>query len=129
MIKSDTLKADRAGIEELRENVATEMKQRMVDAIASDEADVIKKIACLFKSVDKQEEGMKHYTSYILKHKILKSLDAVIKGMYLPQDSNELINFSESFAQVHHILLACITDYSESILQLFDLESLLVFLT
>lgn len=48
--------------------------------------------------------------------------------MYLPKDSNELINLSESFAQVHHILLECISDYNESILQLFDLESLMVFL-
>ena len=30
---------------------------------------------------------------------------------------------------MHHILLECISDYSESILQLFDLESLMVFLT
>lgn len=75
MPEHELFKADKTSIEELRENVAAEMKQRMVDAIALDEGEVIKKIACLFKSVDKQEEGMKHYTNYILKHKTLKSLD------------------------------------------------------
>lgn len=48
--------------------------------------------------------------------------------MYLPNDSHELTNLSESFAQIHHVLLECISQYSGSILQLFDLESLLVFL-
>jgi hypothetical protein len=89
---------------------------------------VVRKIACLFKSVDKQDEGMKHYTNYIMQHKTLKNLDAVIKAMYLPKDSNELINLSENFAKVHNILLACISEHSESILQLFDLESLMFFL-
>lgn len=41
---------------------------------------------------------MKHYTAYIMQHKTLKNLDAVIKAMYLPKDSSELINLSESFA-------------------------------
>lgn len=89
---------------------------------------MVRKIACLFKSVDKQDEGMKHYTNYIMQHKTLKNLDAVIKAMYLPKDSNELINLSENFAKVHNILLACINEHSESILQLFDLESLMFFL-
>jgi len=48
--------------------------------------------------------------------------------MYAPKDSSELTNLSESFAKVHHCLLACISDHSENILQLFDLESLMVFM-
>ena len=74
------------------------LKQRMIDAIKADDDAAIKKIACLFKSVNKQEEGMKHYTGYILQHKTLKTLEAIIKNMYLPKDSNELLNLSESFA-------------------------------
>jgi hypothetical protein len=74
------------------------MKAKMMEAISNDEAAVIRKIACLFKSVDRQEEGMKHYTSYILKHKTMKSLDTVLKNMYLPSDSNQVANLSESFA-------------------------------
>jgi hypothetical protein len=71
---------------------------------------------------------MKHYTNYILQHKTLKNLDAVIKAMYLPKDSTELINLSDVFAKVHNILLGCINEHSESILQLFDLESLIFFI-
>lgn len=89
---------DRDGVEALKEQVAAILKHKMVDAMGKDDVAVIRKIACLFRSVDKQDEGMKHYTNYIMQHKTLKSLDAVIKAMYLPKDSSELINLSESFA-------------------------------
>ena len=100
----------------------------MVEAIKNEEDQVIQKLANLFKSVDKQEEGMKHYTNYIMQNKTIKNLDAVIQNMYLPNDSQELVTLSESYAQIHHVLLECISQYSESILQLFDLDSLMVFL-
>lgn len=119
---------DREGVSNLREQVGSLLKVKIVEAIHQDDVATIKKIACLFKSVEKQDEGMRHYTGYVLQHKTLRSLDAVIKEMYVPKDSNELVNWSESFAKVHHCLLACISDHSETILQLFDLDALTVFL-
>lgn len=61
-----TFKKDQDGVERLREQVGTLLKKKIVEAINQDEVVVIKKIACLFKSVDKQDEGMRHYTNYVL---------------------------------------------------------------
>ena len=44
------------------------------------------------------------------------------------ENSNELSNLSDSYAEIYQVLLECINQYYESILQLFDLESLIVFL-
>ena len=98
----------------------------MIDAIQADDEKSIQKIANLFKSVDEQEEGMKHYTSYILQVKTQKNLETIIQGMY--ENTNELSELSDSYAQIHQVLMECIYQYSEQFLQLFDLESLLVFL-
>jgi uncharacterized coiled-coil protein SlyX len=61
-----TFKKDQDGVEGLREQVGNLLKKKIVEAINQDEVAVIKKIACLFKSVDKQDEGMRHYTNYVL---------------------------------------------------------------
>lgn len=86
----------------------------------------IQKIADLFKSVDEQEEGMKHYTNYILQVKTQKNLEAIIQAMY--ENTNEASNLSESYAEINQVILECINQYAESILQLFDLNSLIAFL-
>ena len=83
----------------------------MIDAIQADDEKSIQKIANLFKSVDEQEEGMKHYTAYILQVKTQKNLEAIIQGMY--ENTNELSNLSESYAQIHSVLMECIYQYSE----------------
>jgi|LakMenE18May11ns_1017448.scaffolds.fasta_scaffold6107487_1 hypothetical protein len=41
---------------------------------------------------------MKHYTNYIMQNKTIKNLDAVIQNMYMPNDSQELVTLSESYA-------------------------------
>ena len=86
----------------------------MIEAIQNDDEKSIQKIANLFKSVDEQEEGMKHYTSYIMQVKTQKNLEAVIQAMY--ENTNELSNLSDSYAQIHQVLLECINQYCESIL-------------
>ena len=86
----------------------------MIDAIQADDEKSIQKIANLFKSVDEQEEGMKHYTSYILQVKTQKNLETIIQAMY--ENTNELSNFSDSYAQILQVLLECINQYCESIL-------------
>ena len=75
------------------------LKTRMIEAITKDDELNIQKIANLFKSVNEQEEGMKHYTSYILHMKTQKNLDTIIQGMY--ENTNEASNISESYAQIH----------------------------
>ena len=50
----------------------------MVEAIQNEDEVAIQKIADLFKSVDEQEEGMKHYTNYILQVKTQKNLETII---------------------------------------------------
>ena len=98
----------------------------MVEAIQNEDEVTIQKIADLFKSVDEQEEGMKHYTNYILQVKTQRNLEAIIQAMY--ENTNEASNLSENYAQLHQVILECINQYCESILQLFDLNSLLAFL-
>ena len=60
------LEYDITAFKELTGRVAQLLKQRMVEAIQNEDEVAIQKIADLFKSVDEQEEGMKHYTNYIL---------------------------------------------------------------
>jgi len=122
----EVLQRDIESFKALTNRVAQLLKQRMVEAIQNEDEVAIQKIADLFKSVDEQEEGMKHYTNYILQVKTQKNLDTIIQGMY--ENTNEASNLSESYAQIHQVILECINQYCESILQLFDLNSLLAFL-
>ena len=80
----------------LTDKVSQLLKQRMVEAIQNEDEVAIQKIADLFKSVDEQEEGMKHYTNYILQVKTAKNLEAIIQAMY--ENTNEASNLSESYA-------------------------------
>ena len=50
----------------------------MIAAIQNDDETSIQKLADLFKSVNEQEEGMKHYTNYIFQVKTQKNLDTII---------------------------------------------------
>lgn len=100
------LASDMKHFNELTGQVSHLLKQRMIEAIQNDDEKSIQKIANLFKSVNEQEEGMKHYTSYIMQVKTQKSLDSVIQAMY--ESSNELSNLSDSYGEICKVLLECI---------------------
>ena len=93
------LPGDTKEFSRLTGEVSQILKQRMIEAIQAEDEATIQKIANLFKSVDEQEEGMKHYTSYILQVKTQKSLESVIQAMY--ESSNELSNLSDSYAEIY----------------------------
>ena len=61
----------------------------------------------MFKSVNEQEEGMKHYTNYIMQSKTQKNLELVIQTMY--EHTNEASNLSESYASINQVILECIS--------------------
>ena len=124
--EDEVLANDLKAFRGLTEEVSQLLKQRMVEAIQNEDEVAIQKIADLFKSVNEQEEGMRHYTNYILQVKTQKNLDTIIQAMY--EDTNEASNLSESYAQINQVILECINQYCESILQLFDLNSLIAFL-
>ena len=104
--ESHVLERDIEAFKALTGRVAQLLKQRMVEAIQDEDEVAIQKIADLFKSVDEQEEGMKHYTNYILQVKTQKNLDTIIQGMY--ENTNEASNLSESYAQIHQVIIECI---------------------
>ena len=104
--EEDVLANDIRGFKGLTDRVSQLLKQRMVEAIQNEDEVAIQKIADLFKSVDEQEEGMKHYTNYILQVKTQKNLDTIIQAMY--ENTNEASNLSESYAQINQVILECI---------------------
>ena len=71
--KNGVLEGDMEHFNSLTGQVSQILKQRMIDAIKAEDEKSIQKIANLFKSVNEQEEGMKHYTSYILHMKTQKN--------------------------------------------------------
>eukprot|EP00347_Sterkiella_histriomuscorum_P010672 403375368 len=128
--------ADKQKFVSLRSELSEKLKQQMLMAINDKDEDEIERYAQLFKTIEEQGEGMKHYSHYLMNDKIQKDIDIIIQDMFqntvvtIPthdQDQQQQL-VSDSYGEIQRILVDCMENYASSIIQLFDHESLIEFI-
>jgi hypothetical protein len=131
--------------------------QKAIDQFNQDLADGneggeerVQRIAKMFKDIQMQEEGMKFYTNFIMLGKnggqaseqsTVKQIENVVVSMYQNFEDTKVklgefksvqlleeFSFSQYYAEFYRILIDCIEDYGQSIMALFGLDSLILFL-
>ena len=115
--------ADMTKFTELKSQLLNVLREQFNKARSTDR-DKVERVASLFKNIGEQEEGMKLYTSYVMQGSTMKQLDSVIQKMYTQTEGS----ISDQFAALVRIVCECISQNSETVLQLFDFASLKLFL-
>ncbi|CDW72213.1 UNKNOWN [Stylonychia lemnae] len=119
---------DRNLFDGLKKKLSGHLKDKMNAAISSKNEQEIEKIAQLFKSVEEQGEGMKYYSQYLMQNKVQCDIETIILDMFQKTIQNPTGQpISDYYGQVQRILIDCMENYSASIIQLFDFESLMEF--